>query len=693
MAAGTWVQEYAPARFVLWFSRIRASDAAAPDVDSGAAAWARFLSSLLVAPACLLAVGTVLALGIPAVLWCSRPCSAKRRRGGIALWAVACSALSVLVLVSVGLGLSVSQGMRMLDSLSADLERGENVLRSATVELEAMNATSALILEEMRTASTPCPRTFKATLDHYFGQASAVAGRYARDIAMYHELIVGMPPQVAEVRAVSEEFERWAPLCLAGPMVLIALTCLMVCLDVMTSRCRKRRCPARLTGCGMSLTPLLMFLAFLATSCELALGVAGSAVCLDVDAEVLRQARAAFGSDSRMFRFTQYYVAGKGENPGLQKLDDIEEGVTSSIAAVRAAEHSILLKCPGWRSKPFFDAMQGAYMSLNRYKRFLAPETIYPLYDLAVHDHICGGAMDALGIAVTAQVFLCLVCLPILTVAGGRAISVEHRNVTEDSIGHACNDECRPAVLPTLLTARHVGGVRVADAGEKMQHSRTPDGSHCTRAAGAPKLGARPEFSRDDAEGLPAPLCGAAMGEPAPGLQLSGDAASSSSSPADAETAREPEEEAHNDHSPQTSTTLVLQRRWRPVPLLTDECGQGDNAEDLSTREGGGRSWSRSSGSGLSPAAPWATTPAEVAAVGTEANPGSRRGGIERSGGSLPSTGRSSTTRRDGLLGNPEEEPTDPTDIAGHKYLVPRCSSPGLPVTGATTIGGGAVPH
>merc|ERR1712039_78230 len=128
-----------------------------------------------------------------------------------------------------------------------------------------------------------------------------------------------------------------------------------------------------------------------------------------------RYARKQFGGDeSNGFNMTRYYIAGVGSNPALVVLGSAESALGVCEDWMGKYKGIISKTCPMWQPWNITLNLQAVVVSLKETKTLLAPSQIYPRYELAVHNLLCGSAVSGVGWVATLEALLSILCLPAL---------------------------------------------------------------------------------------------------------------------------------------------------------------------------------------------------------------------------------------------------------------------------------------
>lgn len=225
---------------------------------------------------------------------------------------------------------------------------------------------------------------------------------------------------------------------LSLPIIFVTLTCAFMSAVLLGTSCLGHgsncaKCQDvvffKLGSIGLALT--IVFIAAISTF-QLASGIALSSFCRDVDANMMVVLNRSIGVDSEFylehgpqaFEAAQFYIAGTGRNPyeeqlqnASSKLDDAGKNLSQLTAFV----HSPVVQqtCGDALDEPASNVatlLAGALNMTQQSSQLLSRnDTIYPLYEKAVHQEVCGDVIDGLGWLSLFQILVGMLCLPCLS--------------------------------------------------------------------------------------------------------------------------------------------------------------------------------------------------------------------------------------------------------------------------------------
>jgi len=308
----------------------------------------------------------------------------------------------------------------------------------------ALNHSGVDVIGDLERLKVDCPQGIR----NYLGQS---VDAIVSDVTSYIVAVDGMRGTLQEVPQEIDKLQKQAVLasnilgwCLAVPWVLSFLSCSAIAITVaiveksgrhMANRCRGCELPCLSIGC---VAPAMLTISFVGAG-FIAASILTSGFCEVATETTLSYAQHSFGNGSKSYSVTQYYLEGNGHNPVLTDLLVAESQVNRAIAWVRRYADIIARSCPQWEAEgDSILNLETVQYTINQTGTLLAPEHIYPFYHALVHELVCGTAVAGMTMAAVLQLFVGLVCLPLLVCAASCVIEtlIEERSNLHGLHGH-----------------------------------------------------------------------------------------------------------------------------------------------------------------------------------------------------------------------------------------------------------------
>jgi len=437
---GTWVRTYVANGWVRFFSGYALEF---PPPGSAEDVWHTLFAGSLGLPLLVLVVGSVASVALPVVLYCCHP-KVRSSTGGppTALLAGAC-----VLTISCLLASACVSSWTNNDSLSVFAWQmthlGANVELAGKLAM-ALNHSGVAVIEDLERMKTDCPQGIR----DYLGES---VDAIVSDVSGYIVAVDGMRGTLTQVPQKIDSLKEQAVLasnflgwCLAVPWVLSFLSCCAIAITVaiveksgrrMASRCQGCELPCLSTGC---VAPAMCTISFVGAGFLLA-SILTSGFCEVATETTLSYAQQSFGNGSKTYSMTEYYLAGNGHNPVQTDLLVAESQVSRAIEWVKRYADIIAASCPQWKAEgDSILNLETVQYTINQTETLLAPEHIYPFYHALVNEMVCGSAVAGMTLAAMLQLFVGLVCLPLLICAASCVIEtlVEERSLLHGIHGH-----------------------------------------------------------------------------------------------------------------------------------------------------------------------------------------------------------------------------------------------------------------
>jgi len=391
-------------------------------------------------PLVMLVASLIIAFVTMVRLLCCSPKLQNKRGKSVApslVWA-----LLSFVVVIVGLIIFMATAQRgfaqtndVLNDLSADVGNASSVASSLNMSLVHLQTNIHKLQETCPDLPASARQSLNSEVQSVLAELEAAAGglsTYTNQL----EAIAGEMDDLTSGRA--QEIQSLSSGILSLPLIFVTLTCAFMTTILLGTSCLGHgsncaKCQDifffKIGSIGLSLTILVV--AVISTG-QLASGIAISSFCGDIDGNMMIVLNNSIGEGSdfyaqhgsHVYNATTYYITGKGQNPFEDELKNAsttlaEANDTLSQLKDLLNTEAVHQSCGDAFSDPVnainsdianaFDQTQVSVILLSR------NETIYPLYQEAMHKAVCGEVINGLGWLSLFQFVVGVLCLPCLS--------------------------------------------------------------------------------------------------------------------------------------------------------------------------------------------------------------------------------------------------------------------------------------
>mmetsp|Transcript_36549 Transcript_36549/g.104001 ORF Transcript_36549/g.104001 Transcript_36549/m.104001 type:complete len:494 (+) Transcript_36549:64-1545(+) len=419
--AGRWVQPYSATGCVHVLGGLSADF---PPPRSSHEDWQGFFDGSLGLPWAIVAIGVISAIAHPLVQHCCHP-KWRSRYDGAPWRSLTVVAVATLVcwLVTVVLGFRAHRVS--FSAATTILQRAADDVVLVSKLAEGLNVSCAEVVQDLSRLHAACPLEVRDMLSSSVDNIIQQVSGYVQDMRGVNATLAGIAESIAAIDEITAEVGATVGACLAVPAVLVVLCCgaiatTVAIVDKANAHCAERchRCELPCLG-AFCVAPAMLLVSAVAAA-ELAVGIFSGGFCLEVDETVLRYAEASLGPESDGYALSKYYLAGDGPNPALRRLSKAQVEIFDAVQWVRHYGDVTATSCPQWgREANTILSLETVQYSMNELRALLAPSHVYPFYQVAVHEIVCGSMPPRMAGAAFFQVLLGLVCLPALLYMAG----------------------------------------------------------------------------------------------------------------------------------------------------------------------------------------------------------------------------------------------------------------------------------
>lgn len=417
----------------------------------------RFIFGASLVPTAVLVLGVIIACVTLARLFCCFP-KLQSSRGksmcpsvvwGILSFGVAVSGLLIFLgTAQHGFGVTNS----LLDDFASDVGEASSTaltlnssVSSIQTSLDTIQSpdTCPSLPESVREALISAVQPLKTEVNHTSTLISEYSGQILPVSKQADQLTSG---EALEVQGLLTAL-------LSLPIVFVTLTCACMTAVLLGTSCLGHgsacaKCQDifffKLGSIGLAVTILLVAAV---STVQLASGIAISSFCSDVDTNMIAVLNKSIGVDSRFYidhgpeaiDAAQFYITGQGKNPfeeqllnASSKLNNISESLPQLIGFVNSTK--VQQFCSSALDEPVNNIATQIDGAINMTQKSLMllsrNDTIYPLYEKAMHQEVCEDVINGLGWLSLFQILVGMICLPCLSCSVAAFV---HRRAYEQS--------------------------------------------------------------------------------------------------------------------------------------------------------------------------------------------------------------------------------------------------------------------